>query len=357
MNYLPKGEAEVIRNETNRVIKVIAVWRGKKVPFVMAEKKVVRDDYFNPGRPVIPGDHYRKMYRQVVSVFAENKTKERARDLYWLLSDLSKCGVSLKGRGGLQITRWDKTAGQERKLIRQTVEEIGAAIRMQGHIIDGYSLSSAKHPGELDRLESIELVISQANQILLSWRQINATDKIELQRQLAKVVLQLENCRNEFKVATREQAEKVLPLKDSLGRPNPMAFASRTVAALSDLTERIRELNIIMPYIAMRKQLLVLADRWLRSIFNQTTGTVTLISRHCVFNGGSIANYEPSIIGQKIDQASSLLNNAVISPYYQLAKKAQVGLKSAKRLLQAKKYQACREKLNLALELLAAPVG
>ncbi len=352
MDYLPKGQAVVERDRNNRVIRVIAVWQGKKIPFVqIANKKVIREDHLNLLKPLIPAAHYRKIYRQVCSVFADNQTKTE--DLYWLVRDLNHCGVFLNGGGRLEVTRWDKEAGQRPKLVRQKVKDLDSAIRMQGHIIDRYSISRERSLGELDQLESIDLVITEANQVLQNWRYAQAGEKERLQKRLAGVVLQLEKCRNEFKVAARVQAKKIIPLKDSLGRPNPGAFAARTIAALNDLTERIKELNIIMPYIAMRKQLLILADRWLKSKFRQAYGIITLIARHRVFKDGTIAGHEAKIIGQKIDQAVALLNSAVITPYFERAREAQAELRSAKKSLQEKNYRSCGQKLKLALENLA----
>lgn len=355
MDYLPRGEAVVQRDPTNRVVKVIAVWQGYRIPFIItANHRVLRADYSNCARPVIPANHYQKMYRQVVSVFKQSQARARAEELAWLVQDLSQCGVTIKGSGRLEITRWDKAAGQKPKLIRQTVKDIDSAIRMQDHIISGYLIGDMENQSELDKLESIELVITLANQVLLDWRQTEAGEKEKLQKQLAGVVLKLEKCRNEFKVAAREQTEEIIPLKDSLGRPNPGAFAARTIAALNNLTQRIKELNVIVPYVAMRKELLVLADRWLKSKFKQAAGVITLIARHRVFTGGPITQYEPKIMARKIDQAVLLLNNEVISPHYQLARKVKIELKSAKKLFQEKSYEASRLKLSLALELLPA---
>jgi len=352
MNYLSRN-ARVIRDPNGRVRQVIAIWQGQEIPFTITSNgTVLRADYDNTRRPVIPAEDYQKMHRQVTSVFAHNRAMDRAEEFAWLINDLNRCGVFLKASGRLAITRWEKPAGQKPKLIRQTVDDLAAAIRMQDHILSNYSLATEQSPAELDQLESIEEVLLQANQLLLRWSQADETAKNELQKQLACIILRLENCRNESKVAAREQAEKVLPLKDSLDRPNPMAFAARTTAALGDLAQRIEELHIIMPYIAMRKQLLLLADRWLRSKFNQAAGLITQVARHQVFRNGRIAAYEPKFIWQRIDRAIALLDNAIISPYYQLAQRIRTELKSAKNLFRRKDYQASRQKLDSARELL-----
>jgi hypothetical protein len=98
----------------------------------------------------------------------------------------------------------------------------------------------------------------------------------------------------------------------------------------------------------MRKELLVLADRWIKSNLNQAAGVINLITKHRVFKNGQIAKYEPKIIIQQIDRANILLNNVIVLPHYRLARKVRAELKEAKKLLKKKSYTATLEKLKLA---------
>ncbi len=119
---------------------------------------------------------------------------------HWLDS-FNKAGIKILTQGWLEIKRWHKG-----KIIWQKVYGLNSAVRMQqDHILDQYQLG---RDSELDQLESIESVLYRANQLLTAW--INATDKEKqsLQKKLAQVVLQLENCHNEFKVQVRDQIKK-----------------------------------------------------------------------------------------------------------------------------------------------------
>ncbi|MFZ2882474.1 MAG: hypothetical protein WA019_05360, partial [Candidatus Moraniibacteriota bacterium] len=165
--------------------------------------------------------------------------------------NMKSAGVRILSDGFLEISRWDNTGKHVGNpvLIQQKVDGINSAIRMQDHILKNYRFDKEDKLSVFSQIESIQEVIEHANELLNKWSKTKPEDKEAMQMQLAHVILQLENCRNEFMVGTKDQTEAIIELKDSLGRENPGAFAARTVAALNNLAKRINEMQLIMPSI------------------------------------------------------------------------------------------------------------
>lgn len=265
-------------------------------------------------------------------------------DLEWM-KGLRKGGVRLLEDGFLEIKRWDKTAGQDPEKISQKVDGINSAIRMQDHILEQYGLQSSAKPGEVEQLESIQEIIDKADQLLNRWKMARSDEKEEIQTELAKIVLQLESCRNEFKVNVRDQAEEVVGLRDSRGRENPSALAARTVAALNNLEKRFGEMRIIKPRIAMRKELLVFEKKRSEMHIRRAASQVALVLHHTVFKdlpssgpAGRIQDYEMQYLDLAIGKALHHLQNIYVAPYKQQADQAEfVLLQNVKRFLKSKK--------------------
>ncbi len=263
---------------------------------------------------------------------------------HWLDS-FSKAGIKILTQGWLEIKRWHKG-----EIIWQKVYGLNSAIRMQqDHILDQYQLGK---DSELDQLESIESVLYRANQLLTAW--INATDKEKqsLQKKLAQVVLQLEYCRNEFKIQVRDQIEKTISFRDSLNRLNPAAMASRTITALGKLAKRFNELRAIMPIIALRKQFLVLEKRRLDQITSQTARTILRISRHPAFVGKPIAEYEQISIRAEINRSIDFLASVWLSPYWEQAGRTRHYLFEAKKLVSCRRFLPAKPMLTTAYQIL-----
>lgn len=200
--------------------------------------------------------------------------------------NMRNAGIRILSDGFMEIPRWEKTGkyASSPLRIRQKVDGINSAIRMQDNILENYRAEEKSPLSEFSKLESIQEVIEYANELLTSWRMAKPEDKKDLQMQLANVVLQLENCRNEFKVAARDQSGAVMKLKDSLGRENPGALAARTVAALNNLAKRMNEMQLIMPIMALRKELLILEKRRSAGAINRSAAYITGTMRHAVFH-------------------------------------------------------------------------
>jgi len=163
------------------------------------------------------------------------------------LENLKMAGMTVLTEGWLETRRWERTANGKLKRIFSKVEGINSGIRMQDHILEQYRLDQVKRDSELTRLETIEEVILKIEYLLSNWSLVGRVSKNQIQRDLAWTVLQLDKCRNEFKVSAREKLEDTIDLKDSLNRLNPAAMSARTVSALNQLTKRFNELEIIMP--------------------------------------------------------------------------------------------------------------
>ena len=407
MDYINGGK--VFRDEKGMVFKVVPLWQGKEIPFIKPlGEKPIRDDLANPDRPKIPAKDWFLMFRQVCATFAGQayKPKERkpvkpinlfiprldliqaeATDLniritanrlkhpaktwneialelikkqknlpirpqflsieerIWL-ENLKNGGIKILTEGWLEITRWEKQANKKPKLVPQKVKGINSALHMHDHILSKYNL------GELPKISNIESVIYQANELLTNWLETDVVARQKIQKELAGVILQLEKCRNEFKMAVKEQAKKILPFKDASAKINPGAMAARTISALNRLAKRLNELQIVMPFIAMRKELLVFEKQRLDALILRATSSLRLICRHSVFNNKRIAEYEPKILIIKMNKTLSFLNTALIFPYREQAEQARLFLENAKESMRAKQFGQAENLLKTSLEIL-----
>lgn len=259
--------------------------------------------------------------------------------------NLDDSGVSILTDGWVEVTRWDKQPGKRMRPLRQKVDGINSAIRMQDHILEGYDVNNESEEGEFKQLESIQEVIERANELLRNWRMASDEEKELMQQEIAHVIMQLENCRNEFKVGTKEQAEEVLTLKDSQGRVNPSAMAARTIGALNAIGKRFNELQAIAPLIALRKELLVLERRRSEVNINKAATYVSGVLHHAVFNATArkspdelIRPDEVEFLERDLNKALHYLDKVFCAPYKQQADQARFDIISKiKKNLSSKK--------------------
>ncbi|MCX6762669.1 MAG: hypothetical protein NT093_02710 [Candidatus Moranbacteria bacterium] len=260
--------------------------------------------------------------------------------------NMQSAGIRILKDGFVEITRWEKTgkhAGSPLP-IKQKIDGVNSAIRMQDNILGLYRSDEKSRNSEFSKLESIQEVVEHANDILTSWHSAKQEDKKDLQIQLADVVLQLEHCRNEFKVAVRDQSEAVLEMKDSLGRENPGALAARTVAALNDLSKRVNEMQLIMPIMALRKETLILEKRRSTGAISRSRAHITGITRHAVFHEDStkspasrINDNEVAELDKRMGKTLHLLGTIHVLPYSQQAEQAKfILINKVKRLFSSK---------------------
>lgn len=243
-------------------------------------------------------------------------------------------GITVLTDGYLEIERWDKSIDSPAKRVRQKIDGINSAIRMQDHILEQYGQGAKENVGEMEQIESIEEVVEKANLLLARWKLATRQEKEEIQQELIGIVLQLEHCRNEFKVEARDQAEKISDLTDSLGRENPNALSARTIAALNRLEKRMDEIHSILPIIAMRKELLALEKRRQESYIKKATSHLSILSRHGIFSERAashpesfIHDFEVEFLNVELRKALHNLGLAIISPYKQQADQAEFFIK------------------------------
>jgi hypothetical protein len=263
--------------------------------------------------------------------------------------NLREAGITVLSDGFMEIPRWDNTGENfnSPKKIIQKVDGINSAIRMQDHIITQYRIGSPEKESEMTQLESIQEVIESANDILTRWKKAPAREKESLKLQLATVILQLENCKNEYKVRTKDHAEKTMSLKDSLGRENPGALAARTVAALNNLAKRINEVQLIEPIMALRKENLILEKNRIGYNIRKSKAILNGIIHHSVFSTNREKSDEPrirenevEILDRKIGQALHHLDSIRVLPYSQQSEQARFFL-----MYETKKSFSSRKKL------------
>lgn len=277
---------------------------------------------------------------------AKNSKEEMPKEERQWYENMQSAGIRILKDGFVEITRWEKTGkhAESPLPIKQKIDGVNSAIRMQDHILGLYRSDEKSRNSEYSKLESIQEVIEHANDILTSWHAAKPEDKEDLQIQLADVVLQLEHCRNEFKVAAREQSSAVLEMKDSLGRENPGALAARTVAALNDLSKRVNEMQLIMPIMALRKETLILEKRRSTGAISRSRAHITGITRHAVFHEDStkspasrINDNEVAELDKRMGKTLHLLETIHALPYSQQAEQAKfILINKVKRLFSSK---------------------
>ncbi len=267
---------------------------------------------------------------------------------YWMLR--RKVGITPLTEGWTQVIRWEKRAGKKPKRIPQKVESIKHAIRQAGHALDTYKLDSGEKPGELKLLDNIEDVIREANRLIIVYKGLSKGDKFDLQVMLAKTILQIENCRNPYKQKIKEEFEKILPLKDSLNRINPGALAARTIKALGLLNKRFVELDLTVPHLAMRRELLVLEERRLqKAILN------CLAKTHLAFHTKGYSQHNDKII-KNLNLARKFLSNVRTSPYWEIGRQANLYIYNAERFAKKRDQIGVKEMLSIAIGILETKV-
>ncbi len=276
---------------------------------------------------------------------------------FWQLKD--NYGIRILTSGWIETLRWNNESGKKPKnkwrksdIVWRKVKGIHSAIRQQDHILEEtYKFGTKYKNGELQILDSIQEILEYANRLLINWRYLDKGGRKELELKLAFVVLELERCRNEYKVETREKIKKAKFLRDSLGRINPGAMSARTLSALRNLNERFIQLGIIMPHIAMRKEALILEKRRMESTIKIAMGNPKIILRHPVFSNGTIKEYEISPICGRIDMTNFMLKNVRVSPYYEQTQQIMLYLEQAKKYFANNEFMKAKKMLNIAIEI------
>jgi len=388
-----KTSVDVEKNDRGKVVKITFLNYEKPVVFRIINGLPKRTDKDGPR---LPSEEYSKLFRQAVGIYTGSKkkpvangakrimksTKEslaaqveaapldakiekyrnRHKKLSWteamncvlrmeeppaLLPDMVEwyqhflsCGVKFLFDGWLATSLLIRLPKKKITWRWQKIPNLPAAIRMQDHIIDGYR----RVGGERDKIESIREIVCQANELLSGWKDFSAQRKNSLKWDLAWIIGQLENCRNEHKKNILSQIKAMAGFKDNLNRTNPGAMAARSLAALADLYRRFEELNIIPAKIRLRRRILIWEKDRLDILFSYCSDQINFFTLHQSFFGAKLSLKQKEILCQKIDQVISLLQTALASPYWERANGAKDRLYEAKIAL-GQNQSKCRLKL------------
>lgn len=245
-------------------------------------------------------------------------------------SSLQRAGLIVMTDGSLRISRWEKDKNGKLKKIPQKVAGFNTALRMQDDILRKYKTGDEEKPAELNVLSSIEDVIEQANLILTSWKTTSPGEKEKMRDKLTQLILELEKCRNIFKVGCKKQINKAKEIEDDLGRINPGAMAARTVSALNYLSLRLAELGTIIPTIALRKEFLILEKRKQDLALQKAAFALRPIVR---YKNGYLQDYEKINLLNQVCLAGKQLSLATISPNFEIAGVARVFLNMIARCI------------------------
>ncbi len=364
-NFIPRREdgINVIRDKIGNVIKIIAQWEGIEVPWSKVGKKIIADKKtFNPLPLPIRND----MRRQVRAIFncginkkaeaKKNKKKLQLISQKYLskidktrLEILRKNGIEYLTRGWIRIRHWTNV---ERNLIitPKIVKDINAAIRMQKkHILAGYK-GNSKQKGEIAELESIKKTIREVNDLFANWVKSDSQRPDIIQGKLATAFSRLINCHNELKIASADNIAEAIPLEDRLGRVNPGAKATITVAAINRLDDRSNQLRIIIPIIALRQELLIFEKNWMETQVKQAC----LYLKSVLHRPKDHFQNRISDIDQKINQSIYILDTMWPSPFFEKAQKSKDYLLEAKKYLQVKRTIEAKKIINSSIKILQA---
>ncbi len=239
-------------------------------------------------------------------------------------------GIEILEEGWVGLSRWRKSKEKPVKNWQKT-KDIFSAIRMQDHIMQKYRQQPT---GETPHLLSFGQIIEECNRLLIGWRSAQPQEKEDIRNKLIAAILDLENCKNEFKAAVKSQLEFIISWQDRTGRTNPGALAARTIASLDGLAQRLSEIEDIGVYIALRRELLVFIENWHAALIERMVGLIKQ---------------------RRVTSAIKLARMAMVSPYWERAKQANFWLLNFT-------YKSCETRLaekclNNALNCLKITIG
>jgi chaperonin cofactor prefoldin len=159
----------------------------------------------------------------------------------WLF-DLGKLGIKVSPEGWIVLHKK-----------KDVVFDFKAAVRMQDNILKKYLDKTSKDCGEIPKIEETRILIKEINNLLLDWDNTKKKKK-NLQTKITTLINDLSSCRDKLKKDTAKLGKSILPLKDSLDRNNPGAFAAKTIAMLNNLGNRLIHIKeVLTPLVTKRK--------------------------------------------------------------------------------------------------------
>jgi len=246
---------------------------------------------------------------------------------WWYNLGLAK--ISVLAGGWVKIMRWEDASGQEPRPIPQKIYGIYSALRMlDKHILRQYKMIRPR--GEIAKLEHYADVINQANLLLTNWGGASDNERRDIQHKLIELVLQLESCRNPHKKNIGKEVETVAQYQDARGRINPSAMAAKTVNALGQLAFRFEELHIIIPKMALKKELLTLEERRMSAAVKRAKTEISFMLKHRAFSGKSYQEPELAIMAERMNFVRKNLKGNLITPFREQSSQGRYYLEQAK---------------------------
>ncbi len=140
MNFFPRGQSEIVPDETGKVKSLVGDFGGKKFLLNVQNSKINRTSASHIPWFDIPEGIRQEIYAQAYAIcLSHARTAQKflaVKKPNWT-KDFRRYGLILDLKGGLKITRWIVTDGKKHQILMK-VHDIHTAIRMQDNIITGY---------------------------------------------------------------------------------------------------------------------------------------------------------------------------------------------------------------------------
>ncbi|MDP2736487.1 MAG: hypothetical protein Q8O59_01730 [bacterium] len=179
-NFMPKGLSKVEHKPDGTVERIIAVCEGKKILIVVQNGQPKRRATTEIPYFAIPEKKFHPFYRQIRGIISDGKKRAKkfkdVKKIDWA-DNLEKCGITIGSDGKVTTYRWstNKKTGVKKR-IPMPAKDIGAAIRMQYHIMKYYDQFNL--PPQLNQLLK-KLAIVQPILELRSEQLIYARDRMQ----------------------------------------------------------------------------------------------------------------------------------------------------------------------------------
>jgi hypothetical protein len=252
-----------------------------------------------------------------------------------------RTGIRFMKDGWFVVTRSEKK-GNVLKIIRQKVPDIDTVIRMHDHALEKYRGSVES---EFARISNAEDAILEANRMLVGWNKLDYIERKEIEKRLVGVILFLEKCRNDQKQEVKRQIELVTKLRDQRDRINPGAMAARTIAALNALGRRFLQLDLVIPFIACRRELLILEKERSEARFARLANLAVSIYgklfriNHSHFITRELKELRIDLAVKDIEEIKSHLARFITSPFLAIAVQADFVFSQAQIAIKKGDYE------------------
>lgn len=368
MNFIPREQHYVIKNEMGFVICVIALWGGYFFPFVIKNGRLKRANTDQKAYQAISaGKVYARLMAQVRAIFSRNKNvlpeKQVTADLdsknftdqteKRRLEILARYRVIIRSDGSMIKKRVvdKKEEEKDKSLVDQPIPDINTFIRCQEHIIDSFL---DKDKGEIANTTNLAANVAAAHQDLLDWKGLDSWQKMAAKKSLRNSHAGLKRVTNRKKKTVRSRLGTMLAVKDSLGRTNPSSTAAIGALAIEEIGERIKDGSGISSYNVGLKIALLKEQVQIESNLRLARTAIQnlLNSYHKIWEG------EESVFDQ-IDWTVSKLHSVWANPYLRSARYATALLQEAKKVLTEitgvylDKEKTIKQKEKLVLDLVA----